>query len=82
MSVRQRAVDRHRPLLGGDDLAALEQGAESFDQILRPIGQIGQGPFLDLAVFAIGLPQQDGGQRVAVGYGLDIHGENYAIYSQ
>jgi hypothetical protein len=70
--VRQRAEDRHRLPLGGDDLAALEQGAKALDELLRPIGEVGQGPLLDLAVLAIGFPQQDGGRRVAVGDGLDI----------
>jgi hypothetical protein len=36
--------------------------AESFDQLLRPIGQVRQGSLLDLAVLAIGLAQQDGGR--------------------
>ena len=80
MPVRQRAADRHRLPLGGDHLAALEQGAKAFDEVLRPIGQVRQGPFLDLAVLAIGLSQQDRGRRVAVRDGLDIHGNHYAMF--
>src|SRR5208337_963858 len=60
----------------------LQQGPEAFDQLLRPIGQIRQGPLLDLAVLAIGLPQQDRGRRFAVGDDLDIHGTNYATKNQ
>jgi hypothetical protein len=65
MPVRQRAPDRHRLPLGGDDLAAFQQGAKALDQFLRPIGQVRQGPLLDLAVLAKGLPQQDRGRRAA-----------------
>src|ERR1700739_2189951 len=55
-------------------LAALEQGAQSFDDLGRPIGQVGNGALLDLAGVAIALAQQDRGRRVSVGDRFDIHG--------
>ena len=42
----------------------------------RPMGQVGDGALSDLAAVAIALPQQDGGRRVPVGHGFDIHGAN------
>src|SRR5579859_2267074 len=82
MAVRQGASDRHRVSLGGDRRAALQQGAKALDQLLRPVGQVGKRPLLDLAVLTEGLPQQDGGRRVTVGDGLDVHGGNYGRRNQ
>src|SRR5579883_3489067 len=39
----------------------------------RPVGEIGQGAILDLAVLAEGFAQEEGGWGVAVGDGGDVH---------
>ena len=74
MAVRERALDREDRLLGRQDRAALEQRLEALDEFGRPIGEIEDGAFLDLAVIAIRFTQQDGGQRVSIGHGFDVHG--------
>jgi hypothetical protein len=76
MAVRQGAADGE-DLWGGwgrDDGAALEEGLEALDQVGGPVGKVAQGALLDLGALAIGLAQQDGGRRVAVGDSLDVHG--------
>ena len=58
----------------GDGGAAFEQDSQSFDHHGRPLRQVGEGAFTDLAGLAIGFAQQDGGRGVSVGDGLDVHG--------
>ena len=53
----------------GDDGALLEQDAQPLDQFGRPLGEIGEGAFLDLAVLAVGLAQENGRGGLAVGEG-------------
>src|SRR5207342_1581020 len=76
MPVRQCAAHHDGLLIGRRDLSALEQRAQSFDNLGRPMGQVSDGALPDLAAVAITLPQQDGGRRVPVGHGFDIHGAN------
>src|SRR5262245_20350790 len=52
---------------------ALEGTAEGFDALRRPGGQVGEGPRADLVPIAEGFTQEDGGRRVAIGNGCDIH---------
>ena len=52
--------------------AALEQDTQTFDEAVGPLGEVGEGAFLDLAVLAVGLAEQDGWGRGAVGDGLDV----------
>ena len=58
----------------GDGGAAFEQDSQSFDHHGRPLRQVGEGAFTDLAGLAIGFAQQDGGRGVSIGDGLDVHG--------
>ena len=74
MAVRQRPFDGDGVLAGRQHDAALEQRAQALDQGRRPIAEIEQGALLDLSVDAIAFAQQDGGRRIAVGHGLDVHG--------
>src|SRR6202022_449067 len=74
MAVRQRAAHDDAFLIGRRHLAALQQGAQPFDDLGRPIGQVGDGALLDLAGVAIALAQQDRGRRVSGGDRFDIHG--------
>ena len=78
VAVRQAADDGEGVALGGDDGAAFEHAAQTFDVGGGPVGEIAEGAFADLAVLAIALAQQDGGGRVPVGDGFDIHGEVWA----
>src|SRR6187431_1013239 len=45
---------------------------------LGPVGQIADGAFTNLAVLTVALAQEDGGGRVPVGDGFDIHGGVWA----
>ena len=59
------------------DLSAFEQRAHPVDDFRVALGKIGDGALLRLAVFiAIGLAQEDGWRRVAIGNGIDIHAFN------
>lgn len=73
-AVRQAAAHDDRLSIGGDRCAAFQQRAQTFDELGRPIGQIGEGAFFDLAGVAIAFAQQDGRRRRAVGDRFDIHG--------
>jgi hypothetical protein len=74
MAVRQRATHDDGLVIGRRHLAALEQRAQPFDDLGRPIGQVGDSVLLDLAAVAIALAQQDRGRRIPVGDRFDIHG--------
>ena len=74
MAVRQRAAHHDGLLTGRRDFPALEQRAQAFDDLGRPIGQIGDRALFDFSAVAIALSQQNGGRRVPVRDGFDIHG--------
>jgi hypothetical protein len=38
------------------------------------MGEVGEGAFMNLAVEAEGLPEENGGRGVPVGDGSDVHG--------
>ena len=78
MAVRQAAGDGEGVVLGGDDGAALEHAAQAFDVGWGPVGEVAQRAFTDLAVLAVALAQEDGGRRVPVRDGFDIHGGAWA----
>src|SRR3954468_20923722 len=58
---------------GRNDGSALEQGLEAFQETGGPVGEVAQRALLDLSALAIGLAQEDGGRRAAVGDHLDEH---------
>ena len=63
-----------RGRLGMIEIAA--QGtAQGFDAGWGPMGEIGEGPILDLAAFSEGLAEEHGGGRVAVGDGGNVHAD-------
>ena len=78
MTVRQRAHHREGVAFGGNDRAALEHPAQPFDVGRRPIREIAQRALTHLAVRTVALAQQDGGRRVPVRDGFDIHGARSA----
>src|SRR3954463_4137296 len=57
-------------------LAALEHATQALDVSGRPVGKVAQRAFAHLAALAIALAQQDGGRRVPVRDGFDIHAAN------
>src|SRR5437667_59085 len=61
---------RQRGTEGG---GALQDGAKRIDFDRRPVGEIGDGAVVDLAVFAEALAEEDSGRGVAVGDDSDIH---------
>ena len=73
MAVGEAAQDVEGIVEGGDGEAALEQDAQAFDEVSGPFGEVGEGAFLDLAVLAVGLAEQDGRGRGAVGDAFDVH---------
>ena len=74
MAVGAGADDGEIVLEVGDGSAALEQSAEFLDEVRGPLGEVEDGALADLGANAEGLAEKDGGGRVAVGDGLDIHG--------
>jgi hypothetical protein len=63
------AADFETVVADGSQFVATQQGAEQFDPLAGPIGQIGQCAVLGLAGFAVAFPEQDGGRRASVGDG-------------
>ena len=52
---------------------AAQSAAESLDARGVPMGEIGEGAIFHFAVFSEGLAEEDGGGRITVGDGGDIH---------
>jgi hypothetical protein len=73
VAVGQAAGDGEGVLLGGNDGAPLEHAAQAFDVSRGPVGEVAEGAFADLALVAVALAQEDGGRRVPVRDGFDIH---------
>src|SRR5438105_14800197 len=72
MAVRQRADDFHRRG-GRQEFVAAQHGAELFNALGGPAGQIGQGSVPGLAGLAVTLTQQDGRRRAAVRDDSHVH---------
>ena len=73
MAVRQGAFNDEE-LVGMDQGFVFEHAPEALDLVLGPMGEIGQGAFMDLFTLTAAFAQEDGGGRVAVGDGFDVHG--------
>jgi hypothetical protein len=75
MAVRQGAGDaegigqRRR----GGSRRTSQGRAESFNLLGGEMSEIGKGARFDFAVLAIGFAEEDGGWRLSVGYGGDVH---------
>jgi hypothetical protein len=78
--MRQGAFDLES-LPGGDQTFPLEYAVEGINLVLGPTGDVGDGPFVDLAVFSPSFPKEDGGPRVSVWDAIDIHGNMYTLYN-
>jgi hypothetical protein len=71
----QEAEDGTAGGVGGEVIEVAAEGAmEGLDAGGVPVGEIGEGAFLDLAVLTKRLAEEDGGRGVTVGDGLDVHG--------
>jgi hypothetical protein len=68
-------------LPGGDQPFTLEYALERSYLVLGPTGEVGDGPFMDLAVFSPSFPKENGGPRVSIGDAIDIHGNMYTLYN-
>jgi len=77
LAVGQGALDGEDLGGAGYGHTAAQQHLQAFDQLVGQARQVGQGAFTDLAGLTVGLAQKDGGGRVAIGYGLDIHDFRY-----
>ena len=74
VAVREAAQDGEQFAGGPESDAALEKDTQAIDEVIRPLGEVGDGTFFDLAVLPEGLTEEDGRGRVAVGDGVDVHG--------
>ena len=73
VAVRQGAFNDEE-LVGMDQGFVFEHAPEALDLVLGPMGEIGQGAFMDLFTLTAAFAQEDGGGRVAVGDGFDYMG--------
>jgi hypothetical protein len=76
MTVWERPNDIECVLDVADDRVSLEDCGQGLDFVLRPVAEVGDGAFFDLAVLAPALAQQNGGSGASVGHGLDVHGNH------
>ena len=74
VAVRQQRVTVKASCSAANDGAAFEHAAQAFDMSRGPVGEVAERALADLAVLAVALAQQDGGRRVPVRDGFDIHG--------
>jgi hypothetical protein len=75
MAVRQGSGDDEGILQGGrgGSQRAGQGRAEGFNLMGGEMSDVGDGASLDFAVLAVGFAEEDGGGRVAVGHGGDVH---------
>ena len=64
-----------------DERFVLEQPAQHFDFLPRPLGEVVEGAFFDFPALAPAFAQEDGGRGVTVGDGFDEHGNYSRPYS-
>ena len=79
MAVRQSSLGGEQSL-GRDEGLVLEQAAEGVDFWLGRMGEVGEGALAGFVALAPAFPEEDGGGRVAVGDGLDVHEIIVSIY--
>ncbi len=78
MAVRRTAGHGESVALGRNDGAAFEHATQTLDVCRGPIGQIAEHALPNLATLAVAFVQQDGGRRIPVRDGSDIHGRWWA----
>ena len=61
-------------ILRGHEGFVLQQAAEGINFLLGPVGEVGQGALEGFRAFAPTFAEEDCGRGVAVGDGLDVHG--------
>jgi hypothetical protein len=80
MAMGQRADDLEG-LVTGDQIFPLENATQEVDLSGGPRGEIGEGSFIDLGSDTDRFAEEDGGRRVAIGDGLDVHGSMIQLAS-
>ena len=65
-----------------DDVAPLQQGPQTFDDLRGPLAKVSQGALAYFAGLSVGLAQENGRGGVAIGDGFDVHGHHYTIYTR
>jgi hypothetical protein len=73
MTVGEGTLDEES-LLGVYQTLSLEHALQGIYLILGPTGDVGDGPFVDFAVFSPSFSKEDSGPRVSVWDAVDIHG--------
>jgi hypothetical protein len=80
MTVRARANNlKHLFKLAYGNNFTLKQCLKLRRYLGRPLREISQCPFFNLAILSIELPQQNRGRRVAIGDTLNIGEPNYQL---
>ena len=74
MAVRGAANDGQQVVGRAESETAVEEDTQALDDVRGTLGEVGDGTFLDFAVLAEGLTEEDGRGRVAVRNGVDVHG--------
>ena len=75
VAVRVAASDGEQIVGGAESDTALEEDTQAGDDMIGALGEVGDGTFSDLAVLTEGLAEENGGRGVAVGDGVDVHGQ-------
>jgi hypothetical protein len=82
VAVGQRAQDLERVGGTGNGGSAPENLARSGDPLGRPVGEVGEGAVVNLAILAEGFAEEDGGRRTAVVDDRNIHVDILAWFSR
>ena len=83
MTMGASALDLEGLAQVGDDGASLQEAAQAFDDLRGPLAEVSQSALAHLAGLPVGLAQENGRGRVAVGNGFDVHGHyNITYYRQ
>ena len=76
--MREGAFDDEQ-LVGVDQGFVFEHAPEALD-LVGPVGEVGQGAFMDLFTLTAAFAQEDGGGRVTVGDGFPVSWDNDTTY--
>ena len=69
-----QAADAGEGVFRVDEPLTAEDAAQHLDGVGRQLGEVGEGTLLDSSAVAVGLAQEHGWRRGAIGHAVDIHG--------
>ena len=69
-----QAADAGEGVFRVDEPLTAEDAAQHLDGVARQLGEVGEGALLDSSAVAVGLAQEHGWGRGAIGHAVDIHG--------